>query len=328
VGSPAVRAFPAGHEEEGIGEHGRRRGGKEDRHKHEDRGYGGVHEPDRYRNGGVVQRADQRIRNPEEARPGRFYDAWALDFATRGPPALVQHEKRGIEPNTAQHRDDRPDYHRLNRILRRSAALALLAASFALAFLVIRHQPRVAHEIRTIGPLAYPLAVGVFVVVASAPFSVTDALAIMNGAIFGPIKGTLVDAFGLVGAALLGYWINRHASRLWSLEEYLHRLPAWVKRFPVGSPAFLLAVRTIPGFGGTVATATAAAFRVPIWVHVWTMCAIAIPICALLTIFGDRVTVALHGYEWRAGRYARHYCQTHRCPHFHFRRRETPSPPP
>jgi uncharacterized membrane protein YdjX (TVP38/TMEM64 family) len=215
----------------------------------------------------------------------------------------------------------------LNPFLRRVAAIALLAASFALAYLVIRHQPRVAHEIRTIGPFAYPLAVAVFVVVASAPFSVTDALAIMNGAIFGPVKGTLVDVFGLVGAALLGYWINRHASNLFELQAYLQKLPSWVKRFPVGSPAFLLAVRVIPGFGGTVATASAAAFRVPVWVHVWTMCAIAVPICALLTIFGDRVTFALHGYESRARHYARYYCQTHRCPHFHFRRPETTSPP-
>lgn len=216
----------------------------------------------------------------------------------------------------------------MTRILRKGAALALLAASFALAYLVIRHQPRVEYEIRTIGPFAYPLAIAVFALVASAPFSVTDALAIMNGAIFGPVKGTIVDTFGLVLAALLGYWINRHATSLWRLEEYLHRLPAWVKRFPVGSPAFLLAVRIIPGFGGTVATASAAAFRVPIWVHVWTMCAIAIPICAVLTIFGDRVTVALHGYESRARHYARHYCETHHCPHFHFRRLETSSPPP
>ena len=67
-----------------------------------------------------------------------------------------------------------------------------------LAFLVIRHQPHVDHEIRIIGPLAYPLAVAIFAVVASAPFSVTDALAIMNGAIFGPVEGTLVDTVGLV----------------------------------------------------------------------------------------------------------------------------------
>jgi uncharacterized membrane protein YdjX (TVP38/TMEM64 family) len=215
----------------------------------------------------------------------------------------------------------------LNRLVRRVAALALLAASFALAFFVIRHQPRVEHEIRTIGTLAYPLAVIVFALVASAPFSVTDALAIMNGAIFGPVNGTLVDAAGLVVAALLGYWINLHASTLFNLQEYLSKVPAWVKRFPVGSPAFLLAVRVIPGFGGTVATATAATFRVPIWIHVWTMCAVAIPICAVLTIFGDRVTVLVHGYESRARHYARHYCETHQCLHFRFRRRQQAPPP-
>lgn len=214
------------------------------------------------------------------------------------------------------------------RLLRRLAAVALLAGSFVLAFLVIRYQPRVEHEIRIIGPLAYPLAVAVFAVVASAPFSVTDALAIMNGAIFGPFIGTAVDAAGLVIAALLGYWINLHATTLFNLQESLQRLPAWVRRFPIGSPGFLLAVRVIPGFGGTVATATAAAFRVPVWVHVWTMCAIAIPICAVLTIFGDRVTVALHGYESRAAHRWHHYCMTHRCPHFHFRFRRESSPSP
>jgi uncharacterized membrane protein YdjX (TVP38/TMEM64 family) len=83
----------------------------------------------------------------------------------------------------------------------------LLVASFALAYLVIRYQPMVEHKIRAIGPLAYPLAIAVFALVASAPFSVTDALAVMNGAIFGPFGGSLVDAVGLVLAAMLGYSI-------------------------------------------------------------------------------------------------------------------------
>jgi len=211
----------------------------------------------------------------------------------------------------------------LKRVVRRLGAFALLAGSFGLAYAVIRYQPRIEHEIRTIGLLAYPLGVAVFAVVAAAPFSVTDALAIMNGAIFGPVKGSLVDVIGLAIAAMLGYWINRRASHLLDLHEYLQRLPTWVKRFPVGSPAFLLAVRVIPGFGGTVATASAAAFRVPMWIHVWTMCAIAVPICVVLTIFGDRVTVFIHHEEMRA----RHYCETHRCPHF-LRRHERVSPPP
>ncbi|MEO9169566.1 MAG: VTT domain-containing protein [Candidatus Baltobacteraceae bacterium] len=211
----------------------------------------------------------------------------------------------------------------MKHIAKRLAAVGLLLGSFALAAFVIHYQPAVEHYIRSIGPPAYPLAIAVFAIVASAPFSVTDALAIMNGAIFGPVYGSIVNAVGLVFAALLGYWINRHASHMLDLDRYLARLPAWVKRFPVGSPAFLLSVRIIPGFGGTVATATSAAFRIPVWVHVWTMCAIAIPICTLLAIFGDRVTVALHSYEHRAGA----YWQQHH-PHFHIRRHVKVIPTP
>lgn len=209
-------------------------------------------------------------------------------------------------------------------LLKRLCAIALLAASFTVAGVVIAKQPQVEHLLRTLGPFAALLAILVFALVASAPFSVTDALAIMNGAIFGPIEGSIVNAIGLVLAALLGYAINRHASHMLDVEAYLHRLPAWVKRFPVGSPLFLISVRIIPGFGGTMATATAATFRVPVWVHVWTMCAIAVPICTVLAIFGDRVTTVVHQTEHRAHQY---YLE-HR-PHFHFHTRHpkaTPTP--
>jgi uncharacterized membrane protein YdjX (TVP38/TMEM64 family) len=212
----------------------------------------------------------------------------------------------------------------VNRLTKRLLGVAILAASFILAALVIKYQPHVEHIIRSIGPFAYPIAIAIFAVVAAAPFSITDALAVMNGAIFGPLWGSVINAIGLVLAALLGYWINRHASHLLDLESAIARLPAWVKRFPVGSPGFLLSVRLIPGFGGTVATASAAAFRVPVWVHVWTMCAIAIPVCTLLAIFGHGLTAMIHHAETRAHL----YMQRHR-PHFHFhlrRERHTPGP--
>lgn len=209
----------------------------------------------------------------------------------------------------------------MSKVLKKLSGLLLLVASFTLAFLVIRYQPQVEHMIRSIGPLAYPLAIIVFAIVASAPFSVTDALAVMNGAIFGPWQGAIINAIGLVFAAMIGYWVNSHAAKMMDLESYLARLPGWVKRFPVGSPAFLISVRIIPGFGGTVATATAATFKIPMWVHVWTMCAIAVPICTVLAIFGDRVTLAVHQYEQRA----HHYWETHRP---HFMHHHTPSPEP
>lgn len=144
--------------------------------------------------------------------------------------------------------------------------------------------------------MAYPLAIVIFTVVASAPFSVTDALAIMNGVIFGPLWGSVVNAIGLVFAALAGYALARRTSHLLELDRNIQKLPPWIRRFKVGSPAFLLTLRIIPGLGGTMATQIAAAFRVPVFVHVWTMCAIAIPICTVLAIFGDRVSFAVHAY--------------------------------
>ena len=207
---------------------------------------------------------------------------------------------------------------------RRIAGLGLLALSFALAALVIRYQPHIEYWIRSIGPgVAVPIATAIFALVASAPFSVTDALAIMNGAIFGPVWGTIINAVGIVIAAAVGYWVNRHATHLLDLEAALGRLPDWVKRFRVGSPMFLIAVRIIPGFGGTVATASAATFRVPIWIHILTMSVVAIPICTILAIFGDRATDAIHRYETRAHNYIMH----HR-PHFHWRFRKHHPPPP
>jgi len=210
----------------------------------------------------------------------------------------------------------------LRSLGRRIAGLGLLAFSFALAALVIRYQPLIEHYIRSIGPhVAVPLATALFAIVASAPFSVTDALAIMNGAIFGPFWGTIINAVGIIIAGAIGYWVNRHATHLLDLDSALARLPAWVKRFRIGSPMFLIAVRVIPGFGGTVATASAAAFRVPVWIHIFCMSVVAIPICTLLAIFGDRAVEAIHGYEHRAHM----YILRHR-PHWRLRRHASPTP--
>ena len=185
--------------------------------------------------------------------------------------------------------------------LRRAEAALVFLTSFVLAALVIRHKGHVEHFLATLGPwVAYPLAIIIFTIVASAPFSVTDALAIMNGVIFGPLWGSLVNAVGLVFAAVAGYALARRTSHLLDLDQNIQKLPNWVKRFKVGSPAFLLTLRIIPGLGGTMATQIAAAFRVPVFVHVWTMCAIAIPICTLLAIFGDKVSYYVHAqYEER-----------------------------
>ncbi len=199
----------------------------------------------------------------------------------------------------------------------------ILGASFALAAFVVARKSEVEHLLTVLGPWSYPLAVLIFAVVASAPFSVTDALAVMNGVIFGPWVGSAVNAVGLALAAVIGYVVALRTSKLLNIEESVARLPGWARHFKIGSPMFLIVVRIIPGFGGTIATQTAAALRVPIWRQIYTMCAIAVPICTALAVGGD----ALSNYIDTKYEQARHFAEEH---HFHLphRTHHTPAPAP
>ncbi len=171
--------------------------------------------------------------------------------------------------------------------IRRAEAALIFSASFALAALVVINKTAVSAYLAKIGIFSYPLAILIFAIVASAPFSVTDAIAVMNGVVFGPLWGSVINAVGLVLAAIVGYVIALRTSKLLDIEANVARLPAWARHFRIGSWQFLLTVRIIPGLGGTIATQTAAALKVPLFRHVWTMCAIAVPICTLLAVTGN-----------------------------------------
>jgi uncharacterized membrane protein YdjX (TVP38/TMEM64 family) len=179
---------------------------------------------------------------------------------------------------------------------RRLEALAILAGSFAVAAVVVYHRTAVQEYLWTIGWVAFPIGVLVMTVVASAPFSVTDALAVMNGVVFGPVIGSLINAAGLILAAVVAYLIALRTNKLLDVQQQLARLPPWIKRWRVASPMFLILVRLLPGIGGTLATQTAAAYRVSLWTQIWTKSVVAIPIATLLAFFGDGVAVYVHSH--------------------------------
>jgi uncharacterized membrane protein YdjX (TVP38/TMEM64 family) len=209
-------------------------------------------------------------------------------------------------------------------LLRRLEAVVIFLLSFALAAFVVARKTEVEHYLSTLGPFAMPLAVLILAIVASAPFSVTDALAIMNGVIFGPLWGSVVNALGIVLAAVIGYVVALRTSKLLNIEEQVARLPGWARHFKIGSPMFLIAVRIIPGLGGTIATQTAAALRVPIFRQIYTMSAIAIPICTALAIGGDFISIYVDTHFFEP---AQAYATKH---HFHVQmpHRHHASPPP
>jgi uncharacterized membrane protein YdjX (TVP38/TMEM64 family) len=206
---------------------------------------------------------------------------------------------------------------RLSRWMRRLEAILILGGSFALAAFVVAKRTWVEQALVHLGWFAMPLAVVVFAIVASAPFSVTDALAIMNGVIFGPVWGSIVNAIGLVLAAIIGYVVALRTSDAFDVRKNVERLPKWARHFRIGSPMFLIVVRVIPGLGGTIATQTAAALRVPIWIQIYTMCVVAVPICTVLAIFGHAASDYIDAQMDRAQAYAeKHHIRIpHRRPH-------------
>jgi len=115
-------------------------------------------------------------------------------------------------------------------ILRRLEASAIFLASFGLAAFVVARKGQVEHLLSTLGPFAMPLAIVILAIVASAPFSVTDALAVMNGVIFGPWWGSVVNALGIVLAAIIGYVVALRTSALLDIERQVQKLPHWVRR--------------------------------------------------------------------------------------------------
>ncbi len=175
-------------------------------------------------------------------------------------------------------------------LLRRLEAIGIFLVSFGVAAFVVANKHTVDHLLQVLGPLAVPAAILIFAIVASAPFSVTDALAVSNGVLFGPWLGSAVNTCGLVLAAVLGYLIALRTSKLLNIDEQVARLPHWIRRFEVGSPTFLVFVRIIPGMGGTIATQTAAALRVPMWRQIYTMCIVTVPVCTALAFGGDAVS--------------------------------------
>ena len=91
---------------------------------------------------------------------------------------------------------------------------------------------------------------------------------IANGAVYGLALGAPLTWIAWMGAALIQYHLARRVGQRADVEAKMERLPGWLKRFPVGHPAFLIAGRWVP-LGGPLTNVAAGAFAVPISRFVW-----------------------------------------------------------
>src|SRR5437870_4811811 len=75
----------------------------------------------------------------------------------------------------------------------------------------------------------------------------TEPLTMINGIVFGPLKGTLFSWIGYMLASMIEYWIGMHLSHIADFEQRREKLPLGLGKFPADSPWFLMLARIVPG---------------------------------------------------------------------------------
>ncbi|TAM60005.1 TVP38/TMEM64 family protein [bacterium] len=176
----------------------------------------------------------------------------------------------------------------VSRRLRALIPLSALILAFVLAFTAVHHRHLLQVWLIEAGPLGPLVSIAIYVGLVSSPFVSSDILALLNGAIFGFWEGAAINCAGVMLGGVSTYLIARRAGEFLDIHEDLERLPPWVKRLPVGSPLFLLALRVVPWVGGTIANNVAGFYKIAILRHLWTTAVVALPVAIFTAYAGWR----------------------------------------
>lgn len=137
----------------------------------------------------------------------------------------------------------------------------------------------------TLGPSAPLVTVPIHIVVSLTPFP-SDVITIANGAVYGFLLGAVLSWVGWWLAALIEFTIGRRLGDETNLAAQRDKMPAWIRRFPVDHPVFLIFGRQIPGAGGHITTLLPGALGVSYRRFLW---------CSALGIIPGAVTLAAFG---------------------------------
>lgn len=118
-----------------------------------------------------------------------------------------------------------------------------------------------------------------------------------NGALFGTATGALLNGCVWISASLVHYAFGRRMARDFDFNRRADKLPAWLRRFPVDHPIFLICGRWFP-MGSLLANTAAGTARVPLRRFVTCIVIGTIP-QALLIAGGGAQLIRL--FQWVIG---------------------------
>jgi uncharacterized membrane protein YdjX (TVP38/TMEM64 family) len=117
-----------------------------------------------------------------------------------------------------------------------------------------------------LGPL---LSIVLYGVLAATPIP-TDPITLVNGALFGPVLGSLISWCGNNLAAFIEYFLGRGIRNLTNFEKIRKKLPLGIGKLPVDSVGFLLFGRFVPQVGGKIVSLMGGIYKVPLKRYMWT----------------------------------------------------------
>ena len=145
-------------------------------------------------------------------------------------------------------------------------ALGLCAA---LMVLVSRNIEAVERLITSLGIAGPVLSVALYGLLGASPVP-SEPLTLVNGAVFGPLMGTVIAGTGNTLAAVVEYYIGAGIDNAADFAEKRKDLPLGLGKFPADSVWFLLGGRLIPGYGAKVVSVVGGMYRVPLGRYLWT----------------------------------------------------------
>ncbi len=138
------------------------------------------------------------------------------------------------------------------------------------------------HSVGIIGPL---VSLALYTILSFTPIT-TDSLTLINGALYGPLWGSLLSWTGNNFAALTEYYLGKSICAISGFDKNKYKLPFGLSKLPVDSFWFLIFGRLIPGYGGKIVSISGGLCNVPFKKYFWSAIITNLIGAVLLSLIG------------------------------------------
>jgi len=149
----------------------------------------------------------------------------------------------------------------------------LSSASFIISlvfiYYVAKNLKNTEEIIRSVGVIGPFVSLGLYTLLSFTPVT-TDSLTLINGALFGPLWGSLISWMGNNLAAFAEYYLGKSICAISGFDKNRYKLPFGLNKLPVDSVWFLVFGRLIPGYGGKIVSITGGLCNVPFRRYFWS----------------------------------------------------------